>query len=66
MYVMCKSVNIFVFWSYQCCVGALKKHYVLNVHAFFKLCNRVVAPNKSSLLFCKGFREIKQPALSEK
>ena len=24
---MCKSVNIFVFWSYQCCAGALSdKH----------------------------------------
>ena len=23
---MCKSVNIFVFWSYQCCAGALKQN----------------------------------------
>ena len=23
IYVMCKSVNILVFWSYQCCAGAL-------------------------------------------
>ena len=27
---MCKHVNIFVFWSYQCCAGALKVWYTGN------------------------------------
>ena len=30
---MCKSVNIFVFWSYQCCPGALIKSTCANVFA---------------------------------
>ena len=33
---MCKSVNIFVFWSYQCCPGALKQNCVFwfSSHAY--------------------------------
>ena len=34
--VMCKSVNILVFWSYQCCAGALCFHplVAISLHSY--------------------------------
>ena len=36
---MCKSVKMFVFWSYQCCAGAVSD-LKLNSLVLFLFCNK--------------------------
>ena len=67
---MCKSVNILVFWSYQCCAGALScnvsNHRIAHMSSF--MVSRLVSARdlrgRTALVFVHVINEIGRVALA--